>query len=267
MIFNRFSVLLMSLLMMVNLPVIGAERLSEADELAAAKAALKKNLPTMPVELIRKSQLDGFYEILSGGQIYYVSADGDYLLHGQLFSIKSGVKNLTEVSQAEIEMEAAPIRAEKLAKVSEEEMIIFKADDEKHVITVFTDVDCAYCRRLHKEMDSYNDIGITVRYMGFPRAGLGSPSHRKLQSVWCAKDPLKAMDKAKIDREFGNDSCFDPLSSHFELVREFGINGTPAVILKSGRLLPGYLPAEKLIGVIEEDERLLERSIAATSKQ
>jgi len=213
--------------------------------------------------MISESDMPGVYEVLSSGQILYVSADAKFLISGRLFSVENGIKDLTEKSMALIDMKMAPLRREKIKAVDKSEMIIFKAAEEKHVITVFTDVDCAFCRKLHKEMANYNNLGITVQYMGFPRAGIGSPSHLKLRSVWCASDPVEAMNRAKIERTFGSDTCDDPLSRQFQLVREFGLNGTPAIILKSGRYLPGYADAQKMLEIIKEDEIMLANSVAA----
>lgn len=229
----------------------------EVDEIAQFKKALVERIPSFKIELVSKSPIDGVYEVLSSGQIYYISADAKYLMSGRLFSVENGIKDLTEAAMAQIDMKMAPLRREKLDMVAEEDMVIFKAADEKYKITVFTDVDCAYCRKLHQDMPAYNAQGITVRYMGFPRAGLGSPSHQKLRSVWCAKDQLEAMNKAKLERTFGDDVCDDPIDNHLSLVREFGLTGTPAIILKSGRYLPGYADAEKLLQIIKEDEKLL----------
>jgi len=161
------------------------------------------------------------------------------------------------------ELAKAPSRRNKIRALNEKDMIIFKAADEKYRITVFTDVDCSFCRKLHKEMDNYNKLGITVQYLGFPRAGIGSASHKKLQTVWCADDPLEAMNKAKIDRTFGSDSCDDPLENHVKLVREFGLTGTPAIILESGRLIPGFVEPGRLLTIVKDDQIALASTVTA----
>ncbi len=229
------------------------------EDMEVVKQQIEKNLPNVNIDYINESPIEGVYEVLSSGQMLYVSKDGRFLISGKLFQIDDGIRDLTQATLDVIDMKVAPSRREKINAVEKSDMIIFKAADEKHRITVFTDVDCAYCRKLHKEMSRYNDLGITVEYMGFPRAGLGSASHKKLQTVWCADDPKLAMDRAKIDRKFGTASCDDPLSNHFKLVRAFGLSGTPAVILKSGRLMPGYADAKRMLSIIEEDEALLEK--------
>ena len=211
--------------------------------------------------------MPGVYEVLSSGKILYVSGDGNYLISGKLFAIDKGIKDLTAESMQRFDAINLPIRRETISNVSEDDMIIFKAVNEKHRITVFTDVDCAYCRKLHKEMDNYNKLGITVQYMGFPRAGLGSNSHKKLQTVWCADDPKAAMDKAKIDRTFGTDTCDDPLANHFKVVREFGLNGTPAIILKSGQLIAGFVEADALLEIIEADEKALASTVSNSDSE
>ncbi|MFT5451690.1 MAG: thiol:disulfide interchange protein DsbC [Enterobacterales bacterium] len=230
---------------------------AEEKEFELVKAQLEKRVPSLKVEVIKKSPFPGLYEIFSQGQILYVSADTKFLISGKLFSIENGVRDLTDVAMRDIDSRIAPLRRDKLSSLDEADMVIFKAADEKYKITVFTDVDCGYCRKLHKEMPSYNKLGITVRYLGYPRAGLGSASHVKLQSIWCAKDRNAAMDKAKINRTFGADTCENPLAEHYQLIQEFRLNGTPAVILASGVYLPGYVKADRLLALIIEDEAKL----------
>lgn len=227
----------------------------EKDELQRVKKLIETNIPNIDIASIEKSKMPGIYEILSSGKILYVSEDGNYLISGKLFAIDKGIKDLTSESMKRFDAVNLPKRRDTLSSVSEDDMIVFKADNEKHRVTVFTDVDCGYCRKLHKEMDNYNELGITVQYMGFPRAGLGSGSHKKLQTVWCAKDQKAAMNRAKIDREFGTDTCNDPLAEHYKIVKEFGLTGTPAIILRSGQLIAGFVEADGLLEIIEVDEK------------
>jgi len=146
-------------------------------------------------------------------------------------------------------------------------MVIFKAAEEKYKVTVFTDVDCGYCRMLHEEMPGYNKLGITVRYLGYPRSGIGSSSHTKLVSIWCSKDRNEAMNKAKGERTFGSDTCENPLVDHYKLVNEFRINGTPAIILASGQYLPGYSKPEQLLKLIIADELKIAKLEAKKSSE
>jgi len=235
---------------------------AKVNEFTLVKAQLEKRVPSIKVEVINKSPLPGLYEVFTEGQLLYVSADAKFLISGKLFSIENGIKDLTERAMRQIDNRLAPMRRKQISALDEADMVIFKAAEEKYRITVFTDVDCGYCRKLHKEMANYNNLGITVRYLGYPRAGLGSASHVKLQSIWCAKDKNDAMDKAKIDRTFGSDTCDNPLAEHYQLVKKFRLNGTPAIILASGQYLPGYLKADKLLELIIEDEAVLEKIAA-----
>ena len=239
----------------------------EKEDLQRVKQLIEKNIPNIDISSIEKSKMPGVYEILSSGKILYVSEDGNYLISGKLFAIDKGIKDLTTESMQRFDAINLPMRRDTLSGVSEDDMIVFKADKEKHRITVFTDVDCSFCRKLHKEMGSYNKLGITVQYMGFPRAGLGSPSHKKLQTVWCAKDQHAAMDRAKIDRKFGTDTCDDPLAEHLKIVKEFGLSGTPAIILKSGQLIAGFVEADDLLKIIDADEKALASTVTKTASE
>ncbi len=233
------------------------------EQLVFLQQQIEKNIPGVKIDSIRKSKMPGFYEVMSSGQLLYVSKDAQYLISGKLFSISNGLTDLTAESMERLELKKAPSRREKINAINEKDMIVFKAADEKYRVTVFTDVDCSYCRKLHKEMKNYNKLGITVQYMGFPRAGIGSPSHKKLQTVWCADDPLDAMNKAKIDRTFGSNTCDDPLEKHIQLVKEFDLSGTPAIILKSGRLIPGFIDPRRLLAIVKDDETAMASTVTA----
>ncbi len=230
---------------------LSADDTEKTDEL---KALLESRLNKFEVEYIAESAIDGLYEVFSQGQLLYVTKDGNHLINGSLFNITDGIVNVSEETKQRIDELKYPLRRELLAKVSDQDMIVFAAENEKHRISVFTDVDCGYCRKLHREIEQLNDLGITVRYLGYPRAGIGSSSHIKLRSIWCADDPNAAMTRGKIDREFGTDTCDDPLVDHMKLVRQFGLSGTPAIIFESGRLVPGYVEAPRLLRILNEDQ-------------
>jgi len=218
----------------------------------AIKQKLEKSMPGIGITDVEQSPYDGLYQVFYNGQILYVSKDGKFLMTGNLLEIRLGQPfNHTEISMAKKAAEAAPERASTIAAIDEADMVVFKADDEKYAITVFTDVDCGYCRKLHKEVPQLNAAGITVRYLAFPRAGLGSSAHKKLVSVWCAKDRQVAMNNAKLKRQFTDASCANPLDSHYQLTRQFGLSGTPALILSDGELISGYVPHEELVKHLE----------------
>lgn len=222
-------------------------------QIDAVSKLIEQRLPSVQIQHIAPSVVPGLYEVMASGQLLYISEDGKYLINGRLFDITNGIVNLSDQTKERIDAQKNPYRKAELAKLPNDDFIVFKADDEKFRISVFTDVDCGYCRQLHREMENYNDLGITVQYLGFPRAGIGSPSHAKLRSIWCSDDPNAAMNKGKIQREFGSATCDDPLAEHMNLVRNFGISGTPAIILQSGRLLPGFVPPAQLLQMLEQD--------------
>ena len=130
-------------------------------------------------------------------------------------------------------------------------VIEYKAKDEKYVVNVFTDPTCGYCRKLHNEMQDYNNAGITVRYLAFPRGGVGSETYLQMQHIWCTKDSRGAMDAAKDGDKVKPAMCANPVKQQYELGQSFGINGTPAIILPNGRLIPGYQPAKALLAQLE----------------
>ena len=139
-----------------------------------------------------------------------------------------------------------------LSKIDEDRMIVYGPDDAKHTITVFTDIDCGFCRRLHSEMDQYNKQGIAIRYLFYPRAGIGSDSYNKAVSVWCADDRHAAMDAAKAGKDIPSKTCDNPVEAHYELGQQMRVQGTPALVLSDGEIVPGYVPPAKLRRALDE---------------
>jgi len=146
----------------------------------------------------------------------------------------------------------ATTRVSALDKLGEDQMVVFSPKNPKHTVTVFTDIDCPYCRKLHQEMDGYLKEGIKVRYLFFPRAGIGSKSYDKAVSVWCSADRNQAMTDAKAGKDLGNKTCDNPVATHYKLGEELGVQGTPAIVTDDGRMIPGYLPPERLAAVFEK---------------
>jgi thiol:disulfide interchange protein DsbC len=217
------------------------------------KSHLEKKLEGIQIESVEQSPVEGFYQVFYSGQVLYVSFDGNYILSGNLLGLtEEQPVNLTERAVTAKAAERSPQRAAVIASLKEDDMVVFKAKEEKYAITVFTDVDCAYCRKLHKEVPDLNKLGVTVRYLAFPRAGLGSSAHKKLESVWCSENKQQAMDNAKLKRQFSDNSCENPIASQYKLTREFNLSGTPALILPDGELIGGYLPFDKLHAYLEE---------------
>lgn len=186
---------------------------------------------------------DMFEVMITSGEVLFADKTGTYLIAGEMFMARpDGLVNLTaETRKTQV--------AQLLQNVPEEEMIIFPADDPKAEITVFTDVDCTYCRRLHSEIEQINDYGITVRYMAYPRGGAASPALAKMISVWCAGDEegrKSALSDAKHGETLPQWQCENPVMAHYNLGNRIGVTGTPAIVMSDGTLMPGYAPAETL---------------------
>jgi len=200
-------------------------------------------VPGMSPDNITVTPIKGLYEVTFGAQIMYFSSDGRYMLRGNLIDIDKR-EDLTENTRSKA-------RKAVLAKIKNEEMIVFSPDKTKHTITVFTDIDCPYCQKLHAEIEDYNKAGIEVRYLMFPRAGVDSPSYEKAISVWCADDSNKALTNAKQGKKVETKTCENPIQSQMTVAQMVGVTGTPAIVLEDGEMLPGYRPVKEMSVVLD----------------
>ncbi len=203
------------------------------------RAAIQSMVPSAKIDAIAESSLPGFYEVVIGSNVLYASADGKFLMQGRVFDIEHKV-DLTERRESSLHKVA-------MAKVGTDKRIVFAAKHPTHTVSVFTDIDCGYCRRLHQQIGEYNDLGISVEYLFFPRAGLGSASFDKAVTVWCAKDRNKAMTDAKAGVAMDQVSCQNPVAETFQLGQVVGVSGTPTIVAENGTLIGGYVPPAALL--------------------
>ncbi len=205
-------------------------------------------LPGLEISQVKATPIKGLVEVMTSQGLFYASEDGDYLIQGAMFSLGGNLVNLTEQSLANVRLEGV--------KKFEANMIVYPAKDEKHVITVFTDISCGYCRKLHSQIDEYNDKGITVRYLAYPRAGvsdaLGQPTkvYRDMRSIWCSEDPKAMLDKAFKGENLPYRVCDKPVAEEYNFGRQIGVNGTPAIIVENGMMIPGYRGPADMLNVL-----------------
>ena len=205
----------------------------------AVKAAIQSLVPGASIDSIAESTLPNFYEVVLSGQVVYVSRDGRYLIQGSVYDVPARM-DLTENSRAKLRLEG-------LKEAGPDRRIVYAPQDTKYRLTVFTDIDCGYCRRMHQQMDEYNRLGIAIEYLFFPRAGVGSDSFDKAVSVWCSDDRAKALTDAKAGVVLDKKQCRNPIEADYDLGNRIGVNGTPAVFTESGVQLGGYVPPEQLL--------------------
>jgi thiol:disulfide interchange protein DsbC len=219
--------------LVVTLPVA-------ADEagLQQARETIKKIVPQAKADAVQPTPIDGLYQVTIPPEMFYISADGKYAVTGDILDLKKG-KNLSTPVRDQVRISA-------INNVGEQNMIVYGPKTAAHTINVFTDIDCAYCRKLHSEIDKYNKAGIRVRYLAYPRAGIGSPSYDKAVAAWCAKDKNAALTKAKKGEKIPMEKCDNPVAMEFELGQRIGVTGTPAIVTENGKLIPGYVPAAQL---------------------
>lgn len=228
--------------LLLSLFGMNAALAADSDDIQALRTALGERLPKAADADIKPSPVDGLYEVLTGGQVLYMTGDARYVIDGNMFDLKDR-RNLTEETRG-------VVRKQALEKLGEDNMVVYEPDGEtRHTITVFTDIFCPYCQRLHQEMDEYLAQGVKVRYVFLPFKG--KKSYDASVSVWCAEDQNAALDRAKAGENIAQKTCDNPIDQHKALAGVLGIRGTPAIMLENGYLNPGYVPADKLVKQME----------------
>ena len=208
------------------------------------RSSLGALLPGLQPDGVRATPVDNLFEVTFGTRVVYVTGDGRFLVQGKVIDLETRTE-ITEQRLSELKMAA-------LAEVGEDRMIIYGPEDAKHTVTVFTDIDCGFCRKLHADMPEYNKQDIRMRYLFYPRAGLGSESYDKAVSVWCADDRKAAMDTAKAGGAVPAKTCENPVAEHHALGQAMQLQGTPALLLEGGQMVPGYVPPDKLRTLLDQ---------------
>lgn len=210
------------------------------------RQAIESINPDIQIDSIAPAPLEGFREVVVSGQALYVSDDGRYLLQGSLYDVEAK----REVSRTAV----AAVRRRLLAEVPRSEKIVFSPPQPRYTVTVFTDVECGYCRKLHQEIEEYNRRGIAIEYLAFPRMGPDTPDFALMESVWCAPDRRKALTDAKNDRPVPARRCANPVARHYALGQRVGLTGTPMIVTEDGLQMPGYLPPDALLAALQQAE-------------
>jgi thiol:disulfide interchange protein DsbC len=211
------------------------------------RVALLKRLPAgSKLEDLRPSPVPGLYEFVQGADVSYLTTDGKYFIDGNVYDMDTRA-NLTE----EIRTRA---RMALINEVPESQMLIFSPANPKYTITVFTDVDCGYCRKLHSEMAELNKLGVRVRYMFYPRTGPNTESWRKAEVVWCSPNRNDALTRAKLGAELDlTKTCgATPVAREYALGQTIGVRGTPAIVTENGDYIAGYMPPRELVQQIND---------------
>ena len=223
---------LASLLFSVSFPVMAQDKFDVVEQ------RVRELAPSAQSIAVSETPIPGILQVQVNGDIVYATDDGKYLLQGRVIDLETR-DDLTELAKA-------TMRKELLDDVDLSTQITFSPAEPVYELTVFTDIDCGYCRKLHSQMAEYNQEGIAIHYMAFPRAGIGSPSYDKAVSVWCASDQQSALTNAKAGEDPVPEQCDNPVTQQYELGKALGVTGTPALLTSNGQLIPGYVPPDQL---------------------
>jgi thiol:disulfide interchange protein DsbC len=207
---------------------------------------LEASRPGLPIQRVAPAEIEGMYRVeLATGEMLHITADGRYLF-GDLWEVRE--RDLVNLS----ELRRNDQRKALVAQLDTKDMVVFAppAGGTRAVVNVFTDIDCGYCQKLHAEMAGYNALGIEIRYLAYPRAGIGSPSAAKLITAWCSENRQDALTRLKRLEDVPARTCDSPVEEDYALGQALGVNGTPALLLEDGRLVPGYIPPAELAGLL-----------------
>ncbi len=211
---------------------------------ANAVAAIRALNQQVPIDRVGAAPMPGFREVIVGGRTLYVSDDGKYLIQGSLYDM-SVKQDLSEISLSKL-------RKDMLRQIPVSDRIVFAPANPKYTLTVFTDIECGYCQKMHSEIAEYNRQGIEIQYLAFPRAGLGSIDHKKMIAVWCAADRKQALTAAKSGKSVPMKDCKNPVTMEYDLGQRLGLTGTPMIITANGEQVPGYMPPQEMRNYLDK---------------
>jgi thiol:disulfide interchange protein DsbC len=229
---RHINTIIMGSLLAISVNAVAQEEFTVVEE------RIRSLAPNAQSIAISETPIEGVLMVQINGDIVYATADGKYLIQGRVVNMETR-EDLTESAKSEV-------RRELIAGVDTTKQIAFSPENPDYELMVFTDIDCGYCRKLHAQMEEYNENGISVRYMAFPRAGIGSKSYEKAVSVWCADNQQEAMTAAKLGSDPDPAQCDNPIAEQYQLGQALGVTGTPALLTADGMLIPGYVPPEQL---------------------
>jgi thiol:disulfide interchange protein DsbC len=225
------------------LAVVGVQAFAADDAEKVVRDAFHKISPTANPTSVTPSELPGFYQVLVDATVYFVSSDGKYLVRGNVFDIAS--------KQDLGERQLAALRKSTLQKIPVSKELVFAPKNPKYTVTVFTDVDCPYCREFHKKIAEYNNLGIAVNYVFFPLP-MHPGADKKAEAVWCSGDRNASYTNAMNGKDPGGKTCGNPIAEMTELGRSMGVDGTPAVFTSEGDHIGGYVPPDQLIKRLDQ---------------
>lgn len=212
------------------------------------RIAIAAKFPGTRPDDLHASPIPGIYELTRGTDVIYVTSDGKYAFDGDLYDLTAN-SDLTEDTRM-------AIRRRMIAAIPESQMVIFGPKKPRYTVTVFTDVDCAYCRMFHSQIGEYNRLGVRVRYLFYPRSGPNTSSWTKAVQVWCSPDRNAALTRAKLGEPLKTKPCpNNPVAREYALGKDFNLEGTPAIVLADGELVPGYMPPEMLLEHLKETQQ------------
>ena len=208
-----------------------------ADVAKSIAANLKQRYPATRIDQVVPSPLPGIYEVVMGRNVAFSDAEGRYFIFGHLYDMQSQ-RDLTaerKEALAKIDWSVLPL----------ENSIKFVSGKGERVLAVFSDPDCPYCKKVEAELAKLDNV--TIYLFPFPIQSLHPNAVAKSTVIWCAKDRAQTWrDVLAGGKLVGKGDCENPIAANVALAERLGINGTPTLIARDGRLLPGAATADRI---------------------
>lgn len=235
-------VLCILLLFTAGLP--GSAFAKEDQEAAHVQAALQARFPDISVAMPRPSPIPDYYEVEMGGQVFYVSKNGRYLLNGDVIDLRRD-ENLSEARRM-------VLRRKVLDAIPPSDMVIIGLPGARRHVTVFTNIDCYYCRQLNAELQNLAARGnVQIRYVLLPEGRPDSAVYARTVSVWCAPNRIVALNRAMEGGKVPSYQCPAPLGEFVQAAKRLNIRGLPTLFLENGAMISGMPPQALLENIMQ----------------
>ena len=180
--------------------------------------------------------------------IIYMDFSKSYILYGRMAVVS--IADGQNVSRREM----MRLRKVDPTTISLEDSLVLGRRDAPKKVILFTDPKCPYCEKLHGELKKViqSDPDIVFFIKMLPLVKIHPESYDIARSILCEGD-ITLLEDSFAKKPVPEPTCeSDAVDRSIKLAQSLGIGSTPTMILPDGRISPGYMPADKLLKLINE---------------